>query len=277
MTSAAPCKQSICRALAEEASKIARFKIDAAASEAAYADLNDRVPPDGFRNAKDADLARLGLSRDFIDHPIDPKTGKPSNFRAVVFINDATQEKLIAFKGTTWYSPEDWANNARQGVGADSFYYTRAQAIATKAASSPGGSGVRFTGHSLGGGMASAAARVTGKPATTFNAAGLHPDTIKMCTVPGQPIDAVYVRGEVLTSVQQMGLPEAASSRSWPLDPPAGYGGMMLAAGALIGPGSLGTAILARSIGLHLMGAVDRSMEQRAAEIPVEMERNGCR
>jgi putative lipase involved disintegration of autophagic bodies len=37
---------------------------------------------------------------------------------------------------------------------------------------------VEIVGHSLGGGMASATSRASGLPATTFNSAGLSPNTV---------------------------------------------------------------------------------------------------
>jgi len=41
------------------------------------------------------------------------------------------------------------------------------------------GDTLRYTGHSLGGGIAAAAAIITGGSATTFNAAGVHSNTIR--------------------------------------------------------------------------------------------------
>lgn len=43
-----------------------------------------------------------------------------------------------------------------------------------------GGATLTTTGHSLGGGLASAASVVTGRSAITFNAAGLHENTLRM-------------------------------------------------------------------------------------------------
>lgn len=42
------------------------------------------------------------------------------------------------------------------------------------------GAELSFTGHSLGGALASAASATTGKSATTFSAAGLHPRTVTL-------------------------------------------------------------------------------------------------
>lgn len=267
----ARCPDAKCPALRAELAKLDRFQIDAAAASAAYDPIDKRVPPPGFRNATDADLADMNLTREFIDNPTFAGRSEPSNFRAAVFVNETTGERLVAFKGTTMTSGEDWKNNAQQGLGQDSDYYTRAQLIANRVATSPQADNARYTGHSLGGGLASAAARSSGRPATTFNAAGLHPDTVKN-GMSGQPIDAVYVRGEALTGVQQLGLKKAAADKSWPLDPPRGYGRWLLAGGALFGVKGLAAAAAARSVGLHLMGAVDQSLAQRKAAVQAEID-----
>jgi len=75
---------------------------------------------------------------------------------------------------------------------------------------------VELVGHSLGGGLASAAALVSGRPATTFNAAGLHASTRRSLSGDGRPlhdgveITAYHMKGEALTSLQRnMPIPEA--------------------------------------------------------------------
>lgn len=269
------CAVPLCARLRAELAKIRRYEIDAAAAEGAYEPMPDRKAPPGYHNATDEELARMNLTRDYMDHPINPATGKPSDFRSAAYINDTTGETLIAFKGTTPTSLEDWRNNAQQGLGQDSFYYTRAQQIATRAAQSPAGDDLRFTGHSLGGGLAAAAAGSTGDDATTFNAAGLRADTVKN-PVPGSSIDTVHVRGEILTSVQQLGLPKAASTSDYPLDPPPGFGKWLVASGVLFGASGMAAAQTVRAVMLHMMGSVDKSLAIRKAQVQSEMKRNGC-
>jgi hypothetical protein len=67
-----------------------------------------------------------------------------------------------------------------------------------------------ITGHSLGGGLASTASVATDIPAVTFNAAGVHANTVAAATALGMG-DASYssgqirnyhVRGEMLTTLQ---------------------------------------------------------------------------
>ena len=78
-----------------------------------------------------------------------------------------------------------------------------------------------FVGHSLGGGLASAAAGRTGLDAITFNAAGVSK------TYRGAPgkIVANYIRGDILSFLQDISpLPNAAGSRvSF-----SGRGGMLM-------------------------------------------------
>lgn len=65
-----------------------------------------------------------------------------------------------------------------------------------------GGGSLRIVGHSLGGGLASAAALATNSKATTFNAAGVHPLVISEMTLnrgDRSAINAIYVRGDPLT------------------------------------------------------------------------------
>ncbi len=79
-------------------------------------------------------------------------------------------------------------------------YYDRSTALANKVDTATDGN-VSFTGHSLGGGMASAAGVATGKPTTTFNAAGLSQQTAGYPASPA-PVDAYYVPGDALSGLQ---------------------------------------------------------------------------
>jgi pimeloyl-ACP methyl ester carboxylesterase len=63
------------------------------------------------------------------------------------------------------------------------------------------GDNVLVVGHSLGGGMAAAAAHATGWRAITFNAAGVHTNYRE--GTPGD-IRAHYIVGEILTTLQDM-------------------------------------------------------------------------
>jgi Lipase (class 3) len=163
------------------------------------------TPPAGYRVATENDLGRLGL------RPQD-LSSSTSAFRARVYVKGANEnaEFVVAFRGTT--SGTDWQANLRQGVGLSSDHYTRALIIGRALARHPDAN-VTITGHSLGGGLASATAIASGRNASTFNAAGLSDATIgaanRIRTAAGigraAEVQAFYVRGEVLSAIQDGG------------------------------------------------------------------------
>lgn len=119
----------------------------------APAELRDNPPP-GFITATEEDLERMNLSQDML-------TPRGSQFRAAVYMKDPAvwgpnpdPAAIIAFRGST-PEKEDWDNNFAQGVDREASYYERAVLIGNKLAES--GANVRIVGHSLGGGLASAA------------------------------------------------------------------------------------------------------------------------
>ncbi|WP_049623020.1 XVIPCD domain-containing protein [Frateuria defendens] len=116
-----------------------------------------------------------------------------SGFRAEVYLPDPSvlgsgYRPVVAYKGSSGEvrtsqglrdtTQEDFlANNFPQSIGLETDYYDRAMGLASQLKIN--GLDFELTGHSLAGGMASAAAAVTGNAATTWNAAGLHPETAK--------------------------------------------------------------------------------------------------
>ncbi|WP_158883033.1 hypothetical protein [Rhodanobacter sp. L36] len=117
-----------------------------------------------------------------------------SGFRAEIYLPDPKvlgpgYKPVVAFKGSSGEvmtsdgklhdtTKEDFlANNFPQSVGMETDYYDRAMKLAIEL--KRGGLQFELTGHSLSGGMASAASAVTGYPATTWNAAGLNPETAR--------------------------------------------------------------------------------------------------
>lgn len=118
---------------------------------------------------------------------------KPNNsgFRAEIYLPDPSvlgpgYKPTIVYKGSAGEvltdkglrdtTKEDFlANNFPQQIGQKTDCYDRAMRLATEMKFR--GMDFELSGHSLGGGMASAAAAVTNAPATTFNAAALNPAT----------------------------------------------------------------------------------------------------
>ena len=102
---------------------------------------------------------------------IDDKTG----LQSALFVSEATGHSVMAFAGTNGGS--DWGPNIRQAFGKRSAQYSQALDQAQTVYANMG-ENVHFVGHSLGGALAAASAITTGGGATTFNAAGVHSNTV---------------------------------------------------------------------------------------------------
>lgn len=101
----------------------------------------------------------------------DGKTG----LRTAVFSNGTNNVQVFA--GTSPGSLANWWANLTQAFGFTSPQYVEGMDSAIRNYAKYEGN-LSFTGHSLGGGIASASAIVTGGIATTFNPAGVHNNTI---------------------------------------------------------------------------------------------------
>jgi LysM repeat protein len=137
---------------------------------------------------------------------------KDSGYFAALYRNEIDNTYVYANRGTDGGSEgmKDWTHNFLQAVGAESSQYTRALDNAREVASSALAGAVTFTGHSLGGGLASAQAFATGIAGVTFNAAGLSPSTvgsIGAAQMTGNQglVKAYYVKGELLSTLQDDG------------------------------------------------------------------------
>jgi pimeloyl-ACP methyl ester carboxylesterase len=239
----------------------------------------------GYTEVTDrADLEKLGL----VPEELDPTD---SEFQAAVFREDGTKNYVIAFKGTTMDSVSDWEANLAQSTIGYSDYYQRAKLIARDTAAKIGSGDVnrvKFVGHSLGGGLASAAAHATGQPATTFNAAGLHLFNRNWFSSP--PIDAVRVNGEILTGLQSsvrrlpLVIPEARGT-PYSIDPPPTVAStasrVSLDKWDAIVPGRVsykyGRAAIARAVELHGMASVTPALREKHAVIQREVYNCRCR
>ncbi len=163
------------------------------------------APPAGWDIATSAQVAELGLSESMLSSPT-------TDFSAEVYAREIAGQTsyVVAFRGTQ--SGADWRGNIQQGVGLRTDYYNRALEIGERLVV-PNGTRVTLTGHSLGGGLASAASTASELDATTFNAAGLSAPTLTearaIAGADGQidvpDISAFYVRGEILSTLQDGG------------------------------------------------------------------------
>ena len=130
----------------------------------------------------------------------------------IVWGSDPQPPYDVVFRGST-LAPEDWQNNFAQNANNLSTYYERATKIGNAIANAGAADQVQLVGHSLGGGLSSAAQGGSGAIATTFNAAGLNPNTVaRYSTIADRTaaepdkILAYRVDGEVVTKTQESGL-----------------------------------------------------------------------
>ncbi len=129
---------------------------------------------------------------------------KNSGYRAVLYQGTykGKTEYIYASAGTV--DAGDAGNNITQLSG-DSNQYSRSITEARALASNDKYEGVSYTGHSLGGGLASADALATNGKAVTFNAAGLSDATKENNNLSGKTsnITAIIVKGEILDQTQR--------------------------------------------------------------------------
>ena len=177
-------------------------------SKAVY---QNSTPLAGYRRATPEELG-LDASR-----LVDPNTG----LRATVFVNERTGNYTLAFAGTDGNAMDktDWKNGNSQAFNPHAPQYTQAIELAQTLQRTLGGKLTDITGQSLGGGLAAAASVMTGIRATTFNAAGLNPDTIR---VHGGSTDTARMRN-LITNYRVEGDPLTEAQEGSNIDPLTGY------------------------------------------------------
>ena len=168
-----------------------------------YFDTSIReILPHGYSRINSEQLPAQLRQRPFED----PASG----YFGALYRNADNGTIIYANRGTEGPDKLDVRANVLQAFGLESKQYTTAMKVARNLRATYGGK-LSFTGHSLGGGLASAQALVTGLPATTFNAAGLNPETVRRML--GSDFDnawahgnslvsAYYVKGDPLSQVQ---------------------------------------------------------------------------
>lgn len=193
-------------------------------------------PPPGWSAVTDADIAtRLGLP------PNDPATAgavrswreeflgggeqtKQQEFKAEIY-TDGSGNFVLSYRGTA-EGMDDWMNNFTQGTGfttdgtQDKFSGTAVNTAMEFQRlfgdhAEGGSSNLAITGHSQGGGLASVGSLATGIPAVTFDASGIHPNTLeRMGFTPQQARDfaenggirAYSLHSDLLTQAQESGV-----------------------------------------------------------------------
>lgn len=165
------------------------------------------VGPGGWSRLSDSDL---------LAHGIDPQSlhSDATGFQAAIY-GDGHGDYVLAFAGTDFKSIADWRANVGQGLGLQTAQYRQAEVLAQDAKEAFGNN-LAITGHSLGGGLASAASLATGTPAVTFNPAGLSDQTLRDLGFSPNQERAIASDGlirrydtqhDILTNLQQNVLP----------------------------------------------------------------------
>lgn len=134
---------------------------------------DDEIP--GYPRATDEQLAALGLdAMGFQDGVLTDSNG------VVVEVFMGPDGPVVAFGGTTVGPGGAGPDVVEDAVGAGTLSPQTEQALAVAEAinSSPGGDDVVYTGHSLGGRLASIASLASGNAAVTYNAAGVSDATV---------------------------------------------------------------------------------------------------
>ncbi|HZW18849.1 MAG TPA: hypothetical protein VFF71_08610 [Luteimonas sp.] len=169
---------------------------------------NDAAP-DGWHKASAAELKQYGITSSQL-HP------QGSGFNAELFIPDPAvygkdAQPVLAFEGTDFGDVQDVNADVAQAMGNPEEYYERAMSLATTVSEHSDGN-VIYSGHSLGGGLATAAAQVTGGQGIVSNPAGVHSDTTarflseRGLTPPADAdagITTYAVDGDLLTTLQR--------------------------------------------------------------------------
>ena len=151
---------------------------------------------DGYTKLGNKELSTLGITQNDMRQP---KIG----FKADLY-KDRKGNYVLVFRGT--YSdpkhPEndmvhDWSkdwvdDNLSQGLGLGSKQYQAAIELSTDIKNRVGKEKLMITGHSLGGGLATAGGAATGCETYAFNPAGVHPSTYEMYDVANPDTSKVH-------------------------------------------------------------------------------------
>lgn len=186
---------------------------NALASQCAY--------PDNASSCERADYQIVDPS----DIGLDSNLFHLDGFHAELLFKD--NEYTVAFRGTGGEGAldilDDIQDDIDQSQGFTTSQYVLAQNLALVLRETLGAQNINFTGHSLGGGLATVGALTIGRPAIVYNPAGLHPDVAEDLNLDINDADQLvtnyYVEGEIVTAAQDLD-PLYVPNLKWPYIPP---------------------------------------------------------
>lgn len=190
------------QAAATGADKTARFQTFKYRAELAilstdvYLDKSYRVATGDYRRLEGGDVVSLTKGALTADRLVNGKSG----YFSAIYVNEKTGELIYANRGSE--GPGDLTADIEQARGKPTPQYEQAKRNAFDLQKA--GVRVTFTGHSLGGGLATAQAVVSGYHALVFNPAGVRAETVKGYNLSRQDnlVTNVSVDGEALSLVQ---------------------------------------------------------------------------
>jgi hypothetical protein len=171
-------------------------------------------PPEGWERVGQAEMEKLGINAKAFPQyrpgfrPDKYKDGfYPELYKSKADVF-GEETYVLGLRGTQ--GKIDWLEgNAKQAVGVKSGHYEQAKDIAIRLQKTLTNSGkkLEITGHSLGGGLTTAASIVSGTPGFAFDPAGVHPSTLARAGAfsrdqAGQLMQNYYAKGELLTTLQ---------------------------------------------------------------------------
>ena len=128
-----------------------------------------------------------------------------NQFFASLYQNELTGEYVLAFRGTDQFRDID--DSLSQYAGLNSNQYQRASELTQAINIERPNANISYTAHSLGGGLATVAALSSGREATVFNAASVHPDAVSSLGLQYQDaallVNVLNVDGDGLTRWQE--------------------------------------------------------------------------
>ncbi|MFZ2656413.1 MAG: RHS repeat-associated core domain-containing protein [Victivallales bacterium] len=132
-------------------------------------------------------------------------SNSPNGFYAALYektMQPDNCKKVLAYRGTEGLFDRDWLYGNAQGLGILTSQYEQAINLGKAVKREYSDNLYYLTGHSLGGGLASATAIVINTPAVVFNPAGVHPSTVEGYGANLNNADSLItryvVRGEIL-------------------------------------------------------------------------------
>lgn len=215
------------------------------------------VLPPGYSAATPEQIHSLGLSPSQLSPDMNVySTTNPDGSPHYVMSYRGTETG--AGKGT---AASDVGTDVLQAAGFNTSAYERGTEAASLAALS--GQSVELTGHSKGGGQAAAGSAASGLPATTFNAAGVHPGTLDRAGVTESEREAAQNNIRAYNNARD------------PLNGAQDNRGKVLTGIGAVATGLFGFLGAAAVAALGMDGALPQALGQRITVPPASTQGNG--